>query len=114
MKKRNIVPIARAAEIVGVDPRWLRRHLLRREKAIGQRIMIRVGEGTKRQTYHLSMSELRVHEPTLFDRRDEFQIAMRHVADDVSERIRGMTEEISDLRRNVAALADAHRRRGLR
>lgn len=107
MKPSKLVTIPEAAAFVGWNPQRLRRHLLRRERETGQRILVRVGEGTERVRYLVSLSVLKDYEPALFHgRRDAIAEAVRKAMAEFAQELSGMREEIAQLGANTAALRD--------
>jgi hypothetical protein len=106
MKPAKLVSITKAAELIGRDPQWLRRLLLRRERELGQRLMVRTGEGKKRPTYLVSLSTLRLYEPGLFDKRDDVQAALKKLVDTFAARVDELEERIDDMQASMGKLGD--------
>jgi hypothetical protein len=103
------ISIADAAEAIGKHPRWLKRLLLRKEREIGQKIMIRVGDGEKRVTYRISLSALREVEPSLFDEATETEVQMREALDGFSERLGALEETVAQMQEMFGELTQTVR-----
>lgn len=75
MKPARLIPLSRAARTLNIqadEPAlWLRRRLHRLKRDTGVDLLVRVGEGTKRPRYRVSMARLRRHLPELFDVESE-------------------------------------------
>ena len=110
MKKTGTVSLAKAAEIIGKDAQWLRRHLIKLERETGHKIMIRVGVGPKRTTYQVNMSVLRQYEPALFDKRDEIQVAMGKLLRGFQTTIEQLSERIEQLECTLGYIHDEIRK----
>lgn len=110
MKPSKLVSIPVAAQTMGVDARWLRRLILRRERELGQRILVRVGEGQRRTSYRVSLSTLRRAEPALFNQRDEVAEAVRKSMVAFTSELSALGDQIESLEANVGALGEQARK----
>jgi hypothetical protein len=109
MKTSKPIGLPEAAGIIGKDVQWLRRLLLKREREIGQRIMVRVGDGPSRTRYLISLSALRQVEPSLFDAPTETEVQMREALDGFSARMDEVEECIERMQASIGELADSIR-----
>jgi Mg2+ and Co2+ transporter CorA len=110
VKQPKVLSLAKAAEIIGKDAQWLRRHLVKLERETGHKIMIRVGVGPKRTTYQVNMSVLRQYEPALFDKRDEIQVAIGKLLRSFQDTIERMSERIEQLECTLGHVHDEIRK----
>lgn len=103
MKMRALLSVSDAARAVGKHPQWLRRRLLEREREVGRHIMVRVGEGTRRLAYKVTLHDVLHHEPGLALVRQ----SARRVDAKRDEAVYGaLVEVMADFRQTLEALVD--------
>lgn len=106
-KPSKPIPLPEAARLIGWSPGRLRRYVLRREREVGQKILVRVGEGTKRVRYLVSLSVLKDSDPALFHgKRDEMADKLREALAEFSRELSGMNDRIAQVEENMGALGD--------
>lgn len=112
----KLLSVAEASEVLDVPmgirdrPRWLRRHLKRRERETGRALLVRVGEGTARATYRVDMDAVRVYCPELVSSTDKLAKALRGCAIVGQRALLDQTEAIADIVERLAILTETLRR----
>jgi hypothetical protein len=95
----------------GEPERWLRRHLRRREVELKMRLLVQVGSSTKRPTYRVHESALRLACPELYDPHERVAQMVNARSARIERRIASVEAMIEDVQSSVAGIGHLLRRR---
>lgn len=114
-KVKPVLTLHEAVELLALaerfaDPvRWLRRHLLKIERETRTKLLVRVGQGTKRPTYRVRRNALLVACAEFVDVNDHLTAVADARDAKLMKHLHAIDESLGDLRADVVAIAEGRK-----